>query len=192
MLQIISSFDLSMLHAIFAVRNPQILDVFVDITQLGNVIAVFLVGGVIALILTLHQRVAETIGLTVALLGTAAASSFLKDLFARPRPDIMYQAYPETGYAFPSEHTALATALCVFVVYLVYRLTRERAGAMGTIAPALAFCLGLIVISGVGFSRLYLGVHYLSDVVGGAVLGAALAVIGIMIERSLERFNVRQ
>ncbi|MBI2030118.1 phosphatase PAP2 family protein [Candidatus Kaiserbacteria bacterium] len=182
----IVSFDHTALVYIFAQRDPAILTFFLDVTQLGSVIAVFLVGGALALILALHQRIAEVIGLTFALLGTAVASTFLKNIFARPRPDLAYQAYTETGYSMPSQHAALATALSLYVVYLVYRLSPSRA------VRTTVFCLALIVIAAVGFSRLYLGVHYVSDVVAGTILGALIAGIGIMIERSLERFNLNQ
>ena len=186
MLEQIALFDRSILDMLYAQRDVAILLPLLDVTQLGSVIAVFLVGGALALILALHQRIAEVIGLTIALVGTAVSSSFLKDIFARPRPDLAYQAYTETGYSMPSQHAALATALSVYVVYLVYRLSPSRA------VRTIAFGLGLIIIAGVGFSRLYLGVHYVSDVVAGAILGALLAGIGIMIERSLERFNLKQ
>jgi undecaprenyl-diphosphatase len=186
MLEQIAYFDRSILDILYAQRDATVLASLVDVTQLGSVIAVFLVGGALALILALHQRIAEVIGLTFALLGTALASSFLKNIFERPRPDLAYQAYAETGYSFPSEHTSLATALSVYVVYLVYRLSPSRA------VRRIAFCLALVVIAAVGFSRLYLGVHYVSDVVAGTILGALIAGIGIMIERSLERFNLKK
>lgn len=186
MLEQIASFDQHVLAILYAKRDMAVLLPLTDVTQLGSVIAVFLVGGALALILALHQRIAEMVGLTIALVGTAVSSSFLKDVFARPRPDLAYQAYAETGYSFPSEHTSLATALSVYVVYLVYRLSPSYA------VRTIAFCLGIIVITGVGFSRLYLGVHYVSDVIAGAILGALLAGIGIMIERSLERFNLKK
>lgn len=186
MLEQIAVFDRSVLDILYAQRDVTILLPLLDVTQLGSVIAVFLVGGALALILALHQRIAEVIGLTIALLGTALASTFLKNMFERPRPDLAYQAYTETGYSMPSQHAALATALSVYVVYLVYRLSPSRA------VRSIAFCLGLVVIAGVGFSRLYLGVHYVSDVVAGMILGALIAGIGIMIERSLERFNLRK
>lgn len=185
MLEQIASIDHFVLTALYAKRDMAILLPLTDVTQLGSVIAVFVVGGALALILALHQRIAEVIGLTVALLGTALASTFLKNIFERPRPDLVYQAYAETGYSMPSQHAALATALSLYVVYLVYRLSPSQA------VRTIVFCLALLVVAGVGFSRLYLGVHYVSDVVAGAVLGALLAGIGIMIERSLERFNLK-
>lgn len=186
MLEQIALFDRSILDMLYTQRDIAILLPLLDVTQLGSVIAVFLVGGALALILALHQRIAEVIGLTFALLGTALASSFLKNIFERPRPDITYQAYTETGYSMPSQHAALATALSVYVVYLVYRLSPSRA------VRTIVFCLALVVVATVGFSRLYLGVHYVSDVVAGTILGALVAGIGIMIERSLERFNLRK
>jgi undecaprenyl-diphosphatase len=186
MLEQIAYIDRYVLGALYTKRDAAVLASLVDVTQLGSVIAVFLVGGALALILALHQRIAEVIGLTFALLGTALASTFLKNIFERPRPDAVYQAYLESGYSFPSEHTSLATALSVYVVYLVYRLSPSRT------VRAITFCLALLIIAAVGFSRLYLGVHYVSDVVAGTILGAFIAGIGIMIERSLERFNLRK
>lgn len=186
MLEQIALFDRSILDLLYAQRDAAILLPLLDVTQLGSVIAIFLVGGALALILALHQRIAEVIGLTVALLGTALASTFLKNIFERPRPDLAYQAYAETGYSMPSQHAALATALSLYVVYLVYRLSPSRA------VRSIVFCLALIVVAAVGFSRLYLGVHYMSDVVAGTILGALIAGISIMIERSLEHLNLKK
>jgi undecaprenyl-diphosphatase len=183
MINIISSFDHSLLTLFVAHRTDSVAIFFFQVTQLGSVLAICAVGTAIALILALRHRISEMTGLIVTLGGTALASSTIKVLVARSRPDTFYAVYQETGYSFPSEHTALATSLCIFIVYLVFRLTRSRAWR------ATAFCIAFVIIISVALSRLYLGVHYPSDVIGGILIGTLMASIGIMTERSFERIR---
>lgn len=183
MLNTILALDHSVLASIVAHRDESTAFFFYEVTQLGSVVALFSVGTAIALILALKYRWAEVAGLAIALGGTALASTTIKALVARPRPDIAYAVYPETGYSFPSEHTALTTACVIFLVYLIFRLTRNRA------IHTINICIGLILIISVALSRLYLGVHYPSDVAGGLLLGALMATIGIIVERSFEHIQ---
>ena len=180
MLHNIASLDLSVLKALYEYRHLSVTYALIDVTELGSYIAILGIGACIALILGLRYRIAEMTGLIIALGGTAIASTVIKYLVHRARPSEYYNAYTETGYSFPSEHTSLATALAVFLVYLVFRLTKK------TSARTIATCLGLILAASVGFSRLYLGVHYLSDVVAGLLLGTLIAGLGIITERSFE------
>lgn len=177
--------DLSILAYIFAQRDPTALAFFLHVTQLGSVVAILFITLAIILILALHQRLAETIGLIVAVGGTAVSARALKTLIERPRPDAMYQAYLETGYALPSEHTALSTALCAFLVYLVFRIAPSQG------ARTVAVCAAVLIVAEVGFSRMYLGVHYASDVAAGFALGIIMAGIGILIECAIERITSR-
>ena len=85
----------------------------------------------------------------------------LKDLFTRPRPVEISALVQERGYSFPSGHSMAAAAFFGFLIFLVWRSQRCR-----TTKRVLTAGL-LVVIIAVGFSRIYLGVHYLSDVLAG-------------------------
>jgi undecaprenyl-diphosphatase len=93
----------------------------------------------------------------------------LKDIIKRPRPvvlDIVYQSH-YTGYSFPSGHAAMATILCGLMLYLVNeRLTFVQRRAL--LSTMVLYCLL------VGWSRIYVGAHYPSDVLGGYLLGGIL------------------
>ena len=108
----------------------------------------------------------------------------LKELFARARPTD--QVIAATGYSFPSGHAFASTVFYGMLVYLVWRLT-ER-----TWARALAAVVGPLVILAVGLSRVYLNVHYLTDVVAGWLAGAAWLVAVLLVINVVEtRFRSR-
>lgn len=99
----------------------------------------------------------------------------LKIFFHRERPSIAL--YTENSFSFPSGHAAVAVA---FYGYLTYVLVRNLKTRRGKITAA---CAGTVVIFVLGLSRLYLGVHFVSDVVGGYVIGAFWLIVAIsMVE----------
>jgi undecaprenyl-diphosphatase len=98
----------------------------------------------------------------------------LKELITRTRPPINGAVYAETGYSFPSGHTVNAVVLYGFLAYLMYHLV-PRSWRVFVVVLNIA----LIVI--VAFSRVYLGVHYVSDVVSGLVVGAIFLIPSILI-----------
>ena len=113
----------------------------------------------------------------------------LKVLFARDRP--LEQVVTATGYSLPSGHAFASTVFYGMLVYLAFRLT-ERAWAR-----ALAVTLGAVVIVAVGLSRVYLNVHYPTDVVagwlsGGAWLVASLLLIDLVETRTRSRTEERE
>ena len=97
----------------------------------------------------------------------------LKLLFARDRP--LDQVIPAEGYSFPSGHAFASTVFYGMMVYLVWRLT-ERPWARAGAAVG-----GVTVIAAVGLSRVYLNVHYFSDVVGGWLAGSAWLVACLLL-----------
>ena len=98
----------------------------------------------------------------------------LKNLISRARPDLL--AYPATGFAFPSGHATRAVAFYGFLLFILWpRLT--------SMWKKIALIITALIILGIGFSRLYLGVHYLSDVVAGYLIGAFFVWLGIKISR---------
>jgi undecaprenyl-diphosphatase len=100
-------------------------------------------------------------------------------LVARPRPEMWYQAYSEGPYwSFPSAHSALAVALYGYLIYILLqsRNTQTYRFIMYTFAT---------IIPLIAFSRLYLGVHYLTDVLVGLVIGTVFLFLGRAIRNHL-------
>jgi len=109
--------------------------------------------------------------LTIA--GAEIFTAISKIVFHRPRPELAI--YLEHSFSFPSGHATIAVA---FYGFLIYMLTRHFAKWKTRVN---VFFAGLIIILLIGFSRLYLGVHYVSDVWGGYLVGALWLIIGISI-----------
>ncbi|UHG94752.1 phosphatase PAP2 family protein [Spirosoma oryzicola] len=97
-----------------------------------------------------------------------------KRTFIRQRPTLVAY-YPETGYSFPSGHSATAMTLYGLLGYWLVR-GRRRIRSRWLVGFS---AVGLILL--VGFSRIYLGVHFLSDVLGGYLLGACWLMVGIAL-----------
>lgn len=87
-------------------------------------------------------------------------NNILKIIFKRPRPNV-YNIIVEKGYSFPSGHSMVSCAYYGFLIYLVYKYVENK-----RIKYGLILLLSLIIIS-IGISRIYLGVHYTTDVLGG-------------------------
>lgn len=97
----------------------------------------------------------------------------LKTIFGRERPDIL-RLIPIDGYSFPSGHSIISVAFYGYLAtYLVERKIQKK----------IIFPLCFILIIGIGFSRIYLGVHYFSDVLAGYSLGALAMGITNLLRR---------
>ncbi|OGR91819.1 MAG: hypothetical protein A2992_08990 [Elusimicrobia bacterium RIFCSPLOWO2_01_FULL_59_12] len=105
--------------------------------------------------------------LAVGCMGIPFWSTFMKHLLSRPRPVRVQHLVDVTSFSYPSGHTVAATSFYLLIAFLISRqFSSVRARAV-----ILALALGLI--AAIGFSRLYLGVHYPSDVLSGFLLGSA-------------------
>ena len=179
-MQFISSLDVRVLETLYAYRDLTAVDIFIGVSELAS--ALF-IGGLIfciGIILILRGRYAYLLGLVVSSLGGAGSMFLLKELIERIRPPVMYQAYIENGFSLPSGHATIAAAFYGFCIYLLWRLVPSLIWRTMAI-------LGLgTLIAGIAFSRLYLGGHYLSDVIAGLILGGIFVWIGIAVVRRLE------
>lgn len=108
------------------------------------------------------------------LLIIAVLNFFLKGILQRPRP-MEYRFIEENGYSFPSGHSAVSMAFYGFIIYLIYKYVKNK-----YIKWSLITILGILIIL-VGVSRIYLGVHYTSDVVAGFLMAISYLVIYISI-----------
>ena len=119
--------------------------------------------------------------LLAAVLGETLLANGLKALFDRPRPDIVPHLVHATGNSFPSGHATSAAAVYLTLAALIASGVKSRA------ARAYVFSFAIVVALIVGASRVYLGVHYPSDVLAGLSLGAAWAAIIWIVAYYLER-----
>ena len=141
-----------------------LVDVFQVVTWAGNAIVLALVTAA-ALVLLLRRRLLGTAVLVVAVAaGIELLNAGLKLVFHRPRPELAF-VHLDT-YSFPSGHASGSAAIYALLAVLVAR----RLGLGGRLLVGIATVALLLVI---GFSRLYLGAHYLSDVLAGLSLGLA-------------------
>ncbi|MDQ3702561.1 MAG: phosphatase PAP2 family protein, partial [Chloroflexota bacterium] len=120
--------------------------------------------------------------LALVTVGAQLLNNVLKDHFRRPRPTPLAGLIPAQSWSFPSGHAMVAAAFYLFLAYVAWRLLR---------GPARIAWTGLLVVLVllIDVSRLYLGVHYLTDIVAGNAIGVAwvAAVVGAGNLLSLRR-----
>lgn len=149
-----------------ALGSPALVDVARGVTELGSsAVRLVVTLGVVALLLRRHAwRLALFLGATTAL--GAAVDTLVKTLVGRARP-VFPDAFARAGGAsFPSGHAMGATVLFGALLFVFLPM-------LSTVGRRWAFALVAVAIFGVGLSRVVLGVHYPSDVVGGWLLGLA-------------------
>ncbi len=143
----------------------------VDLSALGGFAVLALVTlFAIGYLLTL-RRMADALMLLAATLGGTAISEGLKVGFSRPRPDLVAHIVETTSMSFPSGHAMLSAVTYLTLGALIAR-TQERRDLRGYVLGA-AILLTLLI----GISRIYLGVHWPTDVLAGWCLGAAWALV---------------
>ena len=177
----LSGLDMSVLYSLYVERSLTAITWWIRVSELGSSVVVAGLTVCIALIFAAKRRFPYAAGILVSVFGSGAVALALKELVHRARPDALYQAYLESGYAFPSGHATLAMALYGYCIFLVWRLVPSRA-----LRFAITVVLSLI-IAAVSCSRVYLGVHYMSDVVGGLIVGTLFVYFGMWVTRRIER-----
>jgi len=174
---VIVSTDTRIANLLSVFRSVKITKFFLWITLLGKwqVVSVFAFATVG--ILWLWRKRSYITPLLLAIIGSEIFTGLGKVILRRPRPALA--VYAEHSFSFPSGHAAIAVALYGFLMYIFIRNAKRW-----RIKINLFFAgIGLILL--IGFSRLYLGVHYVSDVWGGYLVGVLWLIISISISEWL-------
>src|SRR5688572_6179213 len=148
-----------------------ILRIAPDLSALGSPVVLAVLAYGVAGYLLVTGRWRTSLTLVVAVTGGALLAIWLKDAFARPRPDPILHLVSAEAASFPSGHSLLAAVVYMTVGAMVARVTP---GALGKVyAVGAAMLLGALV----GISRVYLGVHYPTDVLAGWAAGLACGLV---------------
>jgi len=147
-----------------------------DATALGGTMPLIVLIAVVAIYLLLKQHTRTAIAVVASTLLGVIASQILKAVIDRGRPDIVPQLVPEVSGSFPSGHAMMSAIVYLTLGTMLARLEPEKTVRRFILGVAMALTVTI------GLSRVYLGVHWPSDVLGGWALGAlwVLAVSHIL------------
>lgn len=160
-------------------RNPSGVSFFKAVTYLGSPYAFIAISLVISVFILYKKMFREVLLLNLILFAAGRLNNYLKIFFGRERPAGEMFTYA-AGFSFPSGHAMISTAFYGFLAYLGLKHLPKKAGK-----AVLVFLVLLIVL--IGLSRVYLNVHYMSDVIAGFIGGGILLAAGIAANEMLAR-----
>lgn len=155
-----------------------------DITALGSTSVLVLITSAVIIYLLLIRRPSTALFMFVAVAGGQVLSSLLKFEVDRPRPDLVSHLVSETSLSFPSGHAMLSAVTYLTLGSLAARFLPDRTTKVFVLA------LAVLITVLVGTSRVYLGVHWPSDVLAGWCAGFAWAMLCWLAARLLQRRKV--
>ena len=163
--------DVAILERVARLRAGWITGAAFDVTALGSVVVVTLLTLAAVVVLLARGAGGDALQVVAAAAGSAAWVGLLKHVLGRDRPTAVPRLVEVAGFSFPSGHTLTAAAMYATLAIVVGR--RLPAGwARGAL-----LALTLVLVGAVGASRVYLGVHYPSDVLAGLLSGLAWAFL---------------
>ena len=174
------SFD----YKIFEVIHQYLLSDFLTsffkvITHMGS--ALFFVVVTLFIFLFFKNRlIGFSLGINIFLV--SILNLLLKNIFLIPRPDTL-RLILESGYSYPSGHTMSSFAFYGYLIYLIYKMMRP------SIWKKILIILLILLILLIGFSRIYLGVHHFSDILGGYLISFAYLILFIKLSNKLGMEN---
>ncbi len=158
----------------------------VDLTSLGSVAVLVLLALVVVVFLLIRRRPSAALLIVVSLGGGMIVTTLLKNAYGRERPPEIYRAVEVVRASFPSGHAMLTAATFLTLGALIARALPQRRQKVYVLSVAVFLTLL------VGLTRIYLGVHWTTDVLAGWSVGAAWAMACWLGSFSWEKFTDRQ
>ena len=166
--------------------TPAWTTVFENVTRIGNLVTLIAVVVVASIVLFRMRRIAELQLLLLASIGAEIITVGLKLGFERQRPFFADPLATESTYSFPSGHASVSLAVYGTLGYIAARHLGNRSAQLGVLAAAVSLVLLI------GFSRLYLGVHFLTDVIAGFSIGLAWVALCVVLLHLRLRLKARR
>lgn len=160
---------------IYTLRTPLLNSIMAGISFFGNEL-LLAAAFVFVLLLIVKKHIKDAVIFLIILFSGFYFNLVLKEIYMRPRPDLMPLAQ-ELTYSFPSGHSMNSILFYSLISYFIFRNSRNK-----KIEKA-ATIISAFLILGIGFSRIYLGVHYPSDVLAGFIAGLFYFSLVVLVER---------
>lgn len=204
-------FDTVIREWFYSIRTPWLTEVVKAITFMGNtktVVAICILLLVVPLIKgKTGLQITKKIGIPIALVAIIGSviNKTIKHIMLRPRPDVSLHLIEQGGWSFPSGHSISGLLLYGLLAWLI--MYYVKAGNLGVERKANEFAntgsacrvmfanIAVVVLTllwiAVGLSRIYLGVHYPTDVLGGWTLGTVVIVVSVVIIEKINGKNIK-
>ena len=172
----IAWFDDSVYNFIIGLRSAPLDFILKTITRLGDTVVIIII--VVAALIFLNKKDRVILGSSTII--TVTLNQAIKHILKRPRPDHL-RLIKQGGFSYPSGHSMIAVCVYGIMIYLINKKIKNK-----KIKIALSILLTLLILA-IGISRIYVGVHYPSDVLGGFLLSLAILILNITFTDKLYR-----
>ncbi len=173
----VQGFNVASVKAAEGMRNSFFTPYFMAVAKYTGTVYDIAVGLVIVVALALLKRWKEPLELFLSLIFAGASVEIMKMLYRIPRPDFS-QLVPESSFSYPSGHSVGAFALYGLLAYMIIKSKLPKA-----VSWTLALLISIFIAS-ILYDRLYVGVHWGTDVIGGGIIGLACMILAIGISQN--------
>lgn len=163
---IFQAFDLKIISCIQSLENESLTKFYKMITIIADTYQSAIITILLVALLYIKKYYREALFLTVTMSACGFAMPLLKNIFSRERPNF-YRLIEISGYSFPSGHTTSATTMYLTLAIILISIKKE-------LNKYFVFSIAVLGIVIIGSSRIYLGVHYPTDVMAGICLGISI------------------
>ena len=172
--KLIKPLDSYMESFVIGIRSDKLTTIMTTITNIARAYSLIAIS-ILLLFLIKDKKI--PLSICINLVAVFLTSQVFKFIFRRPRPDGL-ALVTASGYSYPSGHSMVSTAYFMFIIYLLCKKIKNK------FVKTILIIFGAIMMLSIGFSRIYLGVHYLSDVIAGYLLGIGYLMIFLKIRNS--------
>lgn len=166
--------DLSINQIMPEVQNSFFTEISKGISFIFDIYSMIVISFIVAVVLWLKRWKKEGVFFALIMIINAGFIYLIKEVVQRARP--LNAIINETGFAFPSGHATTSVVFFGLLCYLTFKYAKTKS------LKIWVYCISILMILLIGFSRIYLNIHWLSDVLGGFLLGGFILLIGIAIK----------
>ena len=164
----IAWFDDSVYNFIIGLRSNPLDFILKTITRLGDTVVIMII--VVLTLIILNKRERVILGSSTII--TVTLNQTIKHILQRPRPDHL-RLIKQGGFSYPSGHSMIAVCVYGIMIYLINKKVQNK-----KLKITLSILLTILILA-IGISRIYVGVHYPSDVLGGFILSTVILLINL-------------
>ncbi len=161
------AFDTTIYHAVISIKSSFWTSFFLFVTSFASPIVIIIISALLFILFKNKKYAWLSLG-SLSLI--FIINTVLKYIFSRPRP-FEWMLIEETGYSFPSAHAMIAMAFYGLLIYLIWQTQISK-----KMKKILTIVIAILIIL-IGISRIYLGVHYCTDIIGGFTLSLSYLII---------------